>query len=54
MEFGRRLRFDGLLRLKRPTNIAGQDVSKNLLTFAHDGPALLTIVGVAFGLPAEC
>ena len=38
MEFGRRLRFNGLLRLKHPANIAGQDVSKNLPTFAHDEP----------------
>ena len=38
MEFGRQLRSDGLLRLKQPTSIAGQDVSKNLPTFAHDEP----------------
>jgi len=38
MEFGRRLHFDGLLRLKQHTDIAGQDVSKNLPTFAHDEP----------------
>jgi len=30
--------LNGLLRLKQPTNIAGQDVSKNLLTFTHDEP----------------